>query len=72
MKPLDEVAQEEKILAYLRTGKTITNLEALYKFGAERGSARIHRLKKQGAPIEKEMIKTASGKHVAKYFINFN
>lgn len=72
MKPLDEVAQEEKILAYLKTGKTLTNLEALYKFGAERCSARIHRLKDQGAPIDKEMIKTGSGKRVAKYFINFN
>ena len=44
-------SQNNQIKAYLLSGKSITGLEALYKFGVFRLGARIYDLKKMGLKI---------------------
>jgi hypothetical protein len=60
-------SQEEQILAYLKSGKRLTAIEALQKFNCWRLSARIADLRKDH-PIETEIIKTPTDKYVARYF----
>ena len=59
--------QKKCILEYLQTGKALTPLEALDKFGCFRLGARIHELKGDGHDIMKEMVKTPGGAMVAQY-----
>lgn len=47
----------DEILSYLLEGYTLTQMEAITKFGCMRLGARIFELKEQGYPIVKEMIK---------------
>jgi hypothetical protein len=47
-------AQNLQILNYLKTGKTITPLQALQMFGCFRLAARIYDLKNKGWPIHCE------------------
>lgn len=61
--------QSSNILEYLQTGKTLTPLEALDKFGCLRLGARIHDLKKIGCDITRDLVQTPSGKRVAQYGI---
>ena len=60
-------SQEARILQYLQSGKQLTHLEAERLFGCARLGARAHALKKQGHKIEREMIKVAPRKWVARY-----
>lgn len=60
--------QSEAILSHLRSGKSLTPLEALDLFGCFRLGARVYDLKAQGHDIEMEMV-TMNGKSFAKYFI---
>ncbi|POY44073.1 hypothetical protein C3007_07075 [Avibacterium gallinarum] len=63
-------SQCNKILAYLKTGKKITALEALNRFGCMRLSARILDLREQGYPITDEMMKDPnSGKRYKAYWL---
>lgn len=62
-------SQESLILKHLQAGNKITPLDALNMFGCFRLGGRIYGLKKLGHRIEKRMIETPSGKHVAQYFI---
>jgi len=62
--------QNEAILKYLRTGKTLTALEALGKFGSLRLAARINDLKQQDWKIHSRTIEVQSGKHVAEYWMD--
>ena len=59
--------QNTQILHHLKSGKSITALEALNEFGCLRLSGRIYDLKKEGHSITKDMIATPSGKRVAEY-----
>lgn len=62
--------QCEQILAHLRSGKPITQYEALEKYKCFRLASRIHDLKKRITPneeIEAKKILTPTGKHVAQY-----
>jgi len=61
-------SQEQLILEYLRTGKSITPLDALRLFGCMRLSGRIFDLKKKGHRIE-EMDTEVNGKRFARYFL---
>ena len=61
--------QTAQILAHLKSGKTITQKEAYEDFQCFRLSGRIYDLKQDGHAIEKRMIPTPSGKHVAEYFL---
>lgn len=64
---LDARSQNEKIALWLLAGKSITPLESLERFGCFRLGARIYDLRKEGYDIEREMVKTPQGKHVASY-----
>lgn len=44
--------QANKILRFLKSGKTITAMQALVKFGCFRLAARVHELKKKGHKIK--------------------
>lgn len=59
--------QTAQILAYLKTGRSITPLDALEWFGCFRLGARIYDLKQDGHNIVKDMVETDSGKRVASY-----
>jgi hypothetical protein len=60
-------SQNQAILSHLKTGKSITQLEALDMFGCMRLSGRIFDLKNNGWPIVCEKIRLDSGKFVGKY-----
>lgn len=59
-------SQTEEILKYLQSGKAITPLEALEKFGCFRLGGRIFDLRQQGHRIKTETVKK-NGKHYASY-----
>ena len=63
---MPELTQNQKILEYLKSGKKLTPLEALNKFGCLRLSARIFNLKEQGHAIITENV-TRKGKTFAEY-----
>jgi hypothetical protein len=60
-------SQREAIGRHLQSGRAITALEALKKFGCLRLSGRIYELKKEGMSIEKHMVRRGE-KIVASYF----
>jgi len=60
-------SQEKQILDYLKTGKSISPLEALNKFGCMRLASRICDLRRQGYNIETHMVYTSSWKKFAYY-----
>lgn len=59
--------QTAQILAHLKTGRSITPIDALNRYGCFRLGARIYDLKQDGHNIYKEMVETDSGKRVASY-----
>jgi len=61
--------QCNQILAYLRSGRTLTPLEALDMFGCFRLGARIWDLKKAGHDIRSRMVDVGDGKRVARYLL---
>jgi hypothetical protein len=61
------VTQSDQILTHLRSGKTITALEALNRFSCLRLAARVRDLRADGHDIRSQMVKLASGKKVASY-----
>lgn len=60
------MTQAQRILIYLKTGKTLTPLEALKKFGCFRLAARISDLRSQGHTIWTNYI-TKDNKTFAAY-----
>jgi hypothetical protein len=63
------MTQSEKILEHLRSGQTLTPLEALRKYGCLRLGARVYDLKQKGVTIDMRLIETETGAHVAEYSI---
>lgn len=63
---MDVLSQEEQILEHLRSGNTLTPLEALQRFGCFRLGARVWDLKQAGHDIRSQMIHV-DGKRVAQY-----
>ena len=59
-------SQNDKILAYLKKGRSLTPLTALKQFGCLRLSARIYDLISEGYPIISERVK---GKSYSRYFL---
>ena len=59
--------QTAQILAHLKTGRSITPIDALNEYGCFRLGARIYDLKQDGHNIYREMVETDSGKRVASY-----
>ena len=60
--------QREVIAKYLKSGKSLTALEALRRFGSWRLGARVWELKRDGMPIVKRMVEVRGGKKVARYY----
>ena len=60
-------SQEEKILAALRAGASLTALDALEQFGCSRLAARMNRLKNKGHEWTREFITNAYGVRFARY-----
>lgn len=59
-------SQSDRVLNYLCTGKPLTPLMALRRFGCMRLGARIWQLKKDGHRIESELVRRG-GARVASY-----
>ena len=59
-------SQSKKILAYLKSGKRLTPLQALNRFGCFRLAARIHELKAKGHRIVQKTA-TSKGKTFSSY-----
>jgi hypothetical protein len=64
---MNQETQNQQIIAYLMSGRTLTPLEALDRFGCLRLGARIWDLKKRGFDIKKETVES-NGKHYASYY----
>lgn len=58
--------QAQKIVDYLATGRGLTPLAALRKFGTLRLGARVYDLRRQGHDIESRRVKR-NGATVAEY-----
>lgn len=65
---LGKDSQEKKILSHLKSGKSLTPLEALEKFGCFRLSARIMDLRRKDYHIDTVMV-TKGEKRFAKYVL---
>lgn len=59
--------QTEKILSHLKSGRSITPLDALRDFGCFRLGGRIFDIRKLGYEVKTKMIDVGNGKHVAEY-----
>jgi hypothetical protein len=62
------VTQKNEIKFHLKMGFRITAVDALDKFGCFRLAARIKEIKDEGMEVEKVMVKTINGTHVAQYY----
>lgn len=62
------ISQKEAVLAYLKSGKSLTGLEALQKFGTMKLSTRVSELRQEGYDILHQMV-NRNDKWVAKYFM---
>lgn len=56
-----------KVRSALERGDSLTALEAWERFGVLHLASSIRRLREMGCAINSERIKTASGKHIARY-----
>lgn len=63
------LSQREKILKWLLSGKTITSIEAILKFGCTRLSARIYEIRDMGHIVDSKMVTKPFGRKVAEYRI---
>ncbi len=59
-------SQRSRILRYLETGRTLTGLTALDRFGCFRLAARIAELRHQGYTIDTDTVRVGD-KHFAAY-----
>ena len=59
-------AQNNQILKYLQTGKSLTPMDALKRFGCFRLGARIYDLRRDGHSIMSQMVEVGD-KRVARY-----
>lgn len=64
------MTQNDLILSHLKSGKTITPLEALELYGCFRLGGRILELRQKGFNIETE-TQHENGKHFARYRLKF-
>lgn len=61
------MSQNTRILKHLQSGKSLTAMEALNRFGSLRLASRIYELCKLGYPIEAKLTQMHSGKIVSVY-----
>lgn len=55
------MTKKQKILNHLKSGKTITSMEAINLYGVTRLAAVVHTLKKEMHPIQSENVKGKNG-----------
>ncbi len=65
------ISQRKRILAALRKGEKLTQLDMLYRFGAGQSGTRIFELRKEGHHIETKMIRKGR-KRFAEYYMPRN
>lgn len=63
--------QSDRILDHLATGKPLTPITALKRFGTMRLGARIFDLKRKGHRIESRLV-SRNGARVAEYRLNLS
>ncbi len=61
-------SQSDAILAYLKSGRSLTPLEALRRFGCFRLSARAYDLRAAGYRIRSRLVRVGD-KKVARYWL---
>ena len=67
---MQSASQTKAIIAYLKKGNTITQMQALKLFNCFRLASRISDIKRMGYAIHKVMVKNMeNGKHYAQYSI---
>lgn len=67
------MTQKEKVANYLKSGKSLTPIQALNKFGTLRLAAIIFRLKTDGMKIKTNLLNVGTKKkpkNVANYSLN--
>lgn len=62
------MSQTDRVLKHLESGKKLTPMQALNRYGCFRLGARIWDLRQRGYPIQSEAVKK-DGKHFARYFM---
>lgn len=62
-------SQKAGVRTWLLEGKTITQLEALNRFGSLRLSAIVFDLREEGLPIITERLQVSPRKRVANYYL---
>ena len=67
--PVSTESQNRAILAYMRSGKRITQLVATELFGCMRLPSRIYDIKKAGVTIKDQFITLANNKRVKEYWL---
>jgi hypothetical protein len=66
---VESKSQTDRILEYMLSGKSITPLEALNKFGCLRLGARIADIKAKGYLVYSEFVSTPTEKKVKRYYL---
>lgn len=61
------MTQCDKLLEHFLRGGTLTVAEALSQYGIYALSQRVGELKREGVPIDAEMVETPGGARVARY-----
>lgn len=67
---LSSASQCNRILAWLKDGYSITQMQALARFQCGRLASRINDLRNKGYLIKTNIITTNTGKRVAEYTLN--
>lgn len=60
---------KERVLIYLKEGRSITHLHAWGEFGTHRLAAYIKRLRNDGYSIRTVMRRSATGRPYAEYYL---
>ena len=64
--------QRDRILAYLKRGRSITQETARNNFGCWRLAPRILELRQAGYPIETKLAKSKDGTRFARYYLSLD
>jgi hypothetical protein len=64
--------QTYQIREHLMRGGTITQIDAIAKFGCFRLAARIHDLRRTGLDVHRIMIRVDQDRMFAKYYLSHN
>jgi hypothetical protein len=62
-------SQEGVLVAAFGRGESLTTLDALNRYQIMALSQRCTRLRQFGWPVQSELVRTASGKHIKRYWL---